>query len=165
MQLATMITMNDRAMLGPSPRREPARERGMQYQAPPPARQSAASLRPMTAGTPFPLEGHLIALRGKPATLCFRGDHKVAKAASLWSPAHERLFEGRCSLPRNRSSRTLVRTRCWSHGPQYDAAIGRLCQLNPFFTASRIAFATRFPGRENEGVHRWGHWGAGEPSS
>ena len=65
MQLATMITMNDRAMLGPSPRREPARERGMPYQAPPPARQSAASLRPMTAGTPFPLEGHLIALRGK----------------------------------------------------------------------------------------------------
>lgn len=65
MQLATMITMNDRAMLGPSPRREPARERGMPYQAPPPARQSAASLRPMTAGTPFPLEGHLIALRSK----------------------------------------------------------------------------------------------------
>ena len=65
MQLATMITMNDRAMLGPSPRREPARERGMPYQAPPPARQSAAFLRPMTAGTPFPLDRHLVALRGK----------------------------------------------------------------------------------------------------
>jgi len=47
MQLATMITVNDRAMLGLSPRREPARECGMPYQAPPPARQSAASLRPM----------------------------------------------------------------------------------------------------------------------
>src|SRR5690242_3574530 len=51
--------------LEPLPRQEPARERWISYQAPPPARQSAASLRPITAGTPFPLERHLVAVRGE----------------------------------------------------------------------------------------------------